>query len=130
MTMPRSIQEILDHADELAERFEDYDPQPGDERPVEEYLIQRAAIARCNARARAIRTTLAAHLCPSAHRHDERYGGCPLATVGGGRLGSLTVPRTGAECSRLQRRNHEACRGVEEVMRTGRGLANGRRIAN
>ncbi len=38
--MPRSIQEILDHADELAKRFEDYDPQPGDERPVEEYLIQ------------------------------------------------------------------------------------------
>ena len=44
--MPRSIQEILDHADELAKRLEDYDPQPGDERPVEEYLIQRAAIAR------------------------------------------------------------------------------------
>ena len=44
--MPRSIQEILDHADELAKRFEDYDPQPGDERPVEEYLIQRAAVAK------------------------------------------------------------------------------------
>ena len=44
--MPRSIQDILDHADELAQRFEDYEPQPGDERPVEEYLIQRAAIAR------------------------------------------------------------------------------------
>ena len=33
--MPRSIQEILDHADELAQRFEDYDPQTGDERAVE-----------------------------------------------------------------------------------------------
>lgn len=44
--MPRSIQEILDHADELAQRFEDYEPQPGDERPVEEYLLQRAALAR------------------------------------------------------------------------------------
>ena len=29
--MPRSIQEILDHADELATRFEDYDPDPRDE---------------------------------------------------------------------------------------------------
>ena len=44
--MPRSIQEILDHADQLAERFEDYEPQPGDERPVEEYLLQRAALER------------------------------------------------------------------------------------
>ena len=26
--MPRSIQEILDHADELAKRFEDYEPDP------------------------------------------------------------------------------------------------------
>ena len=39
--MPRSIQEILDHADELAARFENYEPEPGDERPVEEYLLER-----------------------------------------------------------------------------------------
>ena len=32
--MPRSIQEILDHADELAKRFEDYEPDADDERPV------------------------------------------------------------------------------------------------
>jgi len=44
--MPRSIQEILDHADELAKRFEDYEPNPADERPVEEYLLERAALAR------------------------------------------------------------------------------------
>ena len=44
--MPRSIQEILDHADELAQRFEDYEPEPGDERPVEDYLLERAALAR------------------------------------------------------------------------------------
>ena len=44
--MPRSIQEILDHADELAKRFQDYEPKPGDERPLEEYLLERAAIAR------------------------------------------------------------------------------------
>ena len=44
--MPRSIQDILDHADELAARFENYEPEPTDERPVEEYLLERAAIAR------------------------------------------------------------------------------------
>jgi hypothetical protein len=31
MTMPRSVDEILAHADQMAGRFEDYDPQPGDE---------------------------------------------------------------------------------------------------
>ncbi len=44
--MPRSLQEILDHGDELARRFEDYEPKDGDERPIEEYLLERAAIAR------------------------------------------------------------------------------------
>lgn len=44
--MPRSIQEILDHADDLAQRFEDYKPESADERPVEEYLIERAVVAR------------------------------------------------------------------------------------
>lgn len=31
---------------ELAERFENYEPEAGDERPVEEYLLERAALAR------------------------------------------------------------------------------------
>lgn len=44
--MPRSIQEILDHADELAKRFEEYDPSDSDERSVEEHLLERAALAR------------------------------------------------------------------------------------
>ena len=44
--MPRSIQEILDHADELAKRFQDCEPKPGNERPLEEYLLERAAMAR------------------------------------------------------------------------------------
>jgi hypothetical protein len=35
MSMPRTVQEILDHADELAARFEDYEPNPGDERDLE-----------------------------------------------------------------------------------------------
>ena len=44
--MPRSIQEILDHADELAKKFEDHEPEVSDERPVEEYMLERAALAR------------------------------------------------------------------------------------
>lgn len=44
--MPRSIQEILDHADELAERFEAYTPGDGDERAVEEYELERATLDR------------------------------------------------------------------------------------
>jgi hypothetical protein len=30
--MPRSVDEIVEHADELARRFEDYAPRAGDER--------------------------------------------------------------------------------------------------
>lgn len=44
--MPRSIQDILDHADQLADCFEDYEPKPGDDRPVEEYQLHRATLAR------------------------------------------------------------------------------------
>lgn len=44
--MPRSIQEILDHADELAKRFEDYEPSPDDEVAMAEHLLRRAALAR------------------------------------------------------------------------------------
>lgn len=44
--MPRSIQEILDHADELAQRFENLDPDVATEVPVEEYLLQRAVVTR------------------------------------------------------------------------------------
>jgi hypothetical protein len=44
-----SIQQILDEADELADRCEAYEPSTDDERPVAEYLLKRAASqkARC-----------------------------------------------------------------------------------
>lgn len=54
--MPRSIQDILDHADELAARFENYEPEPGDERSVEEYCLsvppspERAVSAKSSTR--------------------------------------------------------------------------------
>ncbi len=58
--MPRSIQEILDHADELARRFEEYEPSEGDERPVEEYLLQRAAVARARSERQIVDSVVAA----------------------------------------------------------------------
>lgn len=51
---------VLDHADELAKRFEDYEPAPGDERPVEEYLLHRAALARARSEQQVIDAIVAA----------------------------------------------------------------------
>ena len=42
--MPRSVQEILDHSEELAARFEDYEPAAGDERDPAVYLALREAV--------------------------------------------------------------------------------------
>lgn len=44
--MPRSIQDILDHADELAARFEQLDPDNTSDVDVPEYILRRAVIAR------------------------------------------------------------------------------------
>ena len=86
MTMPRSIQEILDHADELAERFENLSPDEADEIPVEEYLLQRAVVARARseqqvidavARARGSGVSwqrIGALLGTSAQAAQQRYG--------------------------------------------------------
>lgn len=50
MTMPRTVQDILDHADELAKRFEHYEPTPGDERDPEAFTaLRRAVLARSDA---------------------------------------------------------------------------------
>ncbi|MCY3804885.1 MAG: hypothetical protein OXG55_12785 [bacterium] len=44
--MPRTIQDILDHADEVAARLEAYEPCAADERPVEEFLLEQAVLER------------------------------------------------------------------------------------
>ncbi|MGI8631312.1 MAG: hypothetical protein ACR2NA_02030 [Solirubrobacterales bacterium] len=84
--MPRSIQDIIDHGDELAQRFEDYDPKPGDGRPVEEYLLQRATIARAHGERQVVEAVTAARgkglswqrigdiLGTSAQAAQQRYG--------------------------------------------------------
>jgi hypothetical protein len=44
MAMPRSVDDILQHADELAERFENYDPDPAQELDPGAVTLLRAAI--------------------------------------------------------------------------------------
>lgn len=52
MTMPRSTEEILAQADELARKFEEYDPKPGDrERVSPEFRLRIAALKRAEAEA-------------------------------------------------------------------------------
>ncbi len=58
--MPRSIQDILDHADELAKRYEDFDPDHANEIPVEEYVLQRAVVARARSEQQLVDTVISA----------------------------------------------------------------------
>jgi hypothetical protein len=84
--MPRSIQQILDHADELAKQLEDADADQMKERPVEEYLLQRAALARARGERQIVDAVVAARskgiswqrigdlLGTSAQAAQQRYG--------------------------------------------------------
>ncbi len=84
--MPRSIQEILDHGDELARRFEEFDPKSGDERVVEEYLLERATIDRARSERQVVDAVVAARgkglswqrigdiLGTTAQAAQQRYG--------------------------------------------------------
>lgn len=50
MTVPRSVDEILAHAEEMAREFEEYTPAPGDERDPEAFLaLRRATLLRAEA---------------------------------------------------------------------------------
>jgi hypothetical protein len=45
--MPRTVREILDHADELASRFEEYEPEDSDARETQTLgELRRAVLAR------------------------------------------------------------------------------------
>jgi hypothetical protein len=84
--MPRSMQEILDHADELAQKLEDYEPSPDDEVDVAEDLLRRAALSRARSErqvAEAVAAARAAGLSwkrigaqigTSAQGAQQRYG--------------------------------------------------------
>lgn len=45
MTMPRTVEEILAHADELAARFENYEPDPAHELDAAAVTALRTAVA-------------------------------------------------------------------------------------
>lgn len=68
--MPRSVEEILQHADELAARFESYDPDPSDELdPAAVAALRRAVMERSEAERHlieAVRQARAAQLSWSA----------------------------------------------------------------
>lgn len=84
--MPRSIQDILDHADELAKKFDDFDPEQAQEISPEEYLLQRAVIERARSEQHIIDAVIGARragmswlsigvlLGTSAQAAQQRYG--------------------------------------------------------
>ncbi|MCA0337460.1 MAG: hypothetical protein LCH66_11435 [Actinobacteria bacterium] len=72
MTMPRTVEGILAHADELAARFEDYEPNAGDELDVMAIRQLRAAVAEQSAAER--------HLISAVK--TAREAGMSWATIG------------------------------------------------
>ena len=84
--MPRSMQEILDQADELAAKLEGYEPSPDDEVDVAEYLLRRAALARSRSERQVAEAVVAARrsglswkrigeqIGISAQATQQRYG--------------------------------------------------------
>lgn len=77
--MPRSVQEILDHAEELASRFDDYEPAAGDERDPAPYLALREAVASRSEAERSIREAVAA---ARSHGYSWAFVGKILGTSG------------------------------------------------
>jgi len=54
MTVPRSVKDILEHADELAARFENYEPNDEDERDPAAFAALRDAVLARSVSERAI----------------------------------------------------------------------------
>ena len=70
--MPRTVEEILAHADELAARFEHYEPDPADEVDAGAVALLRAAVAE--------RSEAERHLLDAVRQ--ARKGGMSWAAVG------------------------------------------------
>jgi hypothetical protein len=70
--MPRTVDEILAHADELAERFENYDPRDADE-------LDRAAVADLRS-ATQERSTAERHVLDAVRR--ARSAGMSWTAIG------------------------------------------------
>ena len=70
--MPRTTKDILAHADELAKRFEDYEPREGDRRdPAALAELRAAVVARADAERQLVDHIVAA-----------RKRGLPWSTIG------------------------------------------------
>lgn len=85
--MPRTRQEIIDHADELARQFEEYEPKPEDDLAIAPlYALRAAAIARSNTEKQTIEAVamaresgyswaiIGAELGTSGEAARQRYG--------------------------------------------------------
>ncbi|MGD0199030.1 MAG: hypothetical protein ABSC56_14140 [Solirubrobacteraceae bacterium] len=77
--MPRTVQDILDHADELASRFENYEPTPQEERDPEAFVALRDAVL---SRSDAERSLKAAVDDARAHGYSWALIGSLLGTSG------------------------------------------------
>jgi len=77
--MPRSAEEILAHADELARRFEDYEPAPGD---VQDAAALRGVAAAFGRLADSERDLAAAVSVARAEGHSWAAIGAMLGTSG------------------------------------------------
>lgn len=92
MTLPRSVQEIVDHAEEPALRFEDFEPATGDERdPAAYQALLEAVVSRSEAE-RSIRQAVAA----------ARSHGCSWAFIG-------KIIGTSGEAARQRYGHRQAC---------------------
>lgn len=77
--LDEAVQDILDHADELARRFETYEPSTADERDPRTYMALREAAM---ARAEAERSIAAAVTDARAHGYSWATIGAMLGTSG------------------------------------------------
>ncbi len=93
--MPRTIQEIFDQQEELADKFENFDPELGHERPIEEYLeARRLRINRANQTATNVASVDTVSRSPGSRRFRSVSSGCAralcvallLVTVSGARV--------------------------------------------
>lgn len=71
--MPRTVDEILQHADELAARFENYEPREGDELDSVAVASLRAAVAE--------RSEAERHMVDAVRR--AREAGLSWSAIGG-----------------------------------------------
>lgn len=77
--MPRTVEEILKHADELAKRFEDDEPAPEDERDPRVFAALRNAVV---SRSEAERTVKQAVVDARRHGYSWAFIGSLLGTSG------------------------------------------------